>query len=184
MPGLGRIVVRVLLLALLVPPLLVEAGLVARAAVPRGRYAIGDSVMLGARDELRARRFKVNALKSRQFADGIRVVRKLKRRGLLPRKVVIHLGNNGYVNRGACDDLVRAAGPRRRVFLVTLKVPRFWREANNRRLRRCAAHQTNADLIDWYAYSKGHPGWFFDDGYHLNARGRVRYARLISRKVG
>ncbi len=168
---------------LVVPPLLIHEA-EQSGAIPRGRYAIGDSVMLGAREELRNRGVKVNATRSRQFSDGVTVIRSLKRQGLLPRKVVVHLGNNGYVYPGACKDLVRAAGSRRRVFLVTVKVPRSWRKANNRRLRACARHHANAALIDWYRYSKGHPGWFFDDGFHLNARGRARYAGLIARKVG
>jgi hypothetical protein len=166
-----------------VPALLVSVA-TPSGAIPGGRYAIGDSVMLGARHELRARGFNVNATRSRQFSDGVAVVRSRKRHGVLPRKIVVHLGNNGYVYRGACDDLVRAAGSRRRVFLVTVKVPRFWRKTNNRRLRRCARHHANASLIDWYRYAKGHPGWFYDDGFHLNGRGRVRYAGLITRKVG
>lgn len=178
-----RTFLRALLCVLAVPPLLVHDA-EQSLAISGGRYALGDSVMLGAREDLRARGFKVNATRSRQFSDGVRVVRSLRRQGVLPRKVVVHLGNNGFVYRGACNDLVRAAGSRRRVFLVTVKVPRFWRKANNRRLRTCARHHSNAFLIDWYRYSKGHPGWFSDDGFHLNARGRARYAGLIARKVG
>ncbi len=49
--------------------------------------------------------------------------------GTLPRRVVVHLGNNGYLERADCDRLTRAVGPNRDVYLVTLKVPRggAWR---------------------------------------------------------
>jgi hypothetical protein len=180
---LTRLIFRGLVCAVAVHVLLVGVA-EPSGAIPKGRYAIGDSVMLGASEELRDRGFHVNASRSRQFPDGITVVRSLKRNGRLPRKVVVHLGNNGFVYRGACGDLVRAAGSRRRVFLVTVKVPRVWRKANNRRLRVCAGHYENASLIDWYRFSKGHPGWFYDDGFHLNGRGRARYSGLIAHKVG
>ena len=45
-------------------------------------------------------------------------------------------------------------------FLVTLKLPRSWRAVDNHRLRLCARRFANAYLIDWYAYSHDHPGWF------------------------
>jgi len=44
-------------------------------AIPGGRYAIGDSVMLGAKDELQRRGFVVNAVQSRQFHDAVSIVR-------------------------------------------------------------------------------------------------------------
>ena len=46
----------------------------ATAVIPPGRYAIGDSVMLGAREELTARGIKVNAVVSRQFRDAVPLV--------------------------------------------------------------------------------------------------------------
>ena len=59
----------------------------AASAIAGGRYAIGDSVMLGARDELRARGFVVDTEKSRQFADAVTIVRHKAASGVLRRKV-------------------------------------------------------------------------------------------------
>jgi hypothetical protein len=56
----------------------------ALAAIPPGRLAIGDSVMLGAREELRARGMRVNAVVSRQFRDAVPLVEQLKAAGTLP----------------------------------------------------------------------------------------------------
>ena len=110
----------------------------AGGAIEAGRLGIGDSVMLGAREELHARGFRiVDAVESRQFYSAASRVRYWKGAGKLPKNVVIHLGNNGIVLRSDCSHAVQAAG-RRRVFLVTLKVPRSWRVVDNRRLRRCA----------------------------------------------
>jgi hypothetical protein len=55
-------------LAVVLPLLLVTAPALA-AGIPPGRYAIGDSVMLGAKPQLQARGFTVDARKSRQFSD-------------------------------------------------------------------------------------------------------------------
>src|SRR6476620_9098845 len=153
-------------------------------SIRAGRLGIGDSVMLGAKDELNARGFGVvDAVVSRQFYDTPARVLHWKRLGALPKNVVIHLGNNGIVRASDCSHAVQAAGIHRHVFLVTLKVPRSWRGLDNRRLRLCARRFANARLIDWYAISRRHPGWFARDGYHLSASGQTAYASLIARRI-
>ena len=69
----------------------------ADAGIPQGRYAIGDSVMLGARQALVARGFRVNAVVSRQFRDVVPLVRQLAAGGHLPIEVIVHLGTNGLL---------------------------------------------------------------------------------------
>ena len=111
----------------------------AGAAIPPGRLAIGDSVMLGAKDELVARGFRVNATVSRQFRDAVPLVERLKAAGRLRRKVVIHLGTNGILIQAAdCNRISEVAGPNRTVFLVTLKIPRWYRSVQNEQLAACA----------------------------------------------
>lgn len=153
------------------------------AGVPAGGYAIGDSVMLGAREALIARGFRVNASVSRQFDDSVRLVRKLAAGGRLPTNVIVHLGTNGSLDGADCDALVRVAGRSRHVFLVTVKVPLPYRDPNNARLRACARRHDNASLIDWYALSRYHRTWFYSDGYHLKPTGRREYAALIDRSI-
>ncbi len=151
------------------------------AAVTAGRVAIGDSVMLGAADELRADGFRVNARVSRQMRDAAALVRGLKRAGKLPTKVVIHLGTNGLFQVSDCDAAVTAAGPHRHVYLVTIKVPRPHRAPDNRRLRTCARRHSNASIIDWFTRSRTHPAWFAPDGYHLTQRGQNAYAAFLDK---
>ena len=152
----------------------------ADGAIPPGRYAIGDSVMLGARDDLVARGFRVNAHVSRQFRDAVGIVRDLKAVGKLRRKIVIHLGNNGILIEGSdCDRISNIAGSRRTVYLVNLKIPRSYRATQNRRLAACAGRNANTVLLDWFHLSKDHPSWFAPDGYHLSATGRARYASFL-----
>jgi hypothetical protein len=155
-------------------------------AIPNGRYAIGDSVMLGAEAALQDRGFIVDTKKSRQFDDAVGIVKRKKANGLLRRKIVIHLGTNGVLIRAAdCDRISRLAGSRRRVFLVTVTGPTKYpkiRKAQNTRLRACADRHGNTHLIDWYAYSRGHGAWFYD-GMHLTRKGRHVYATLLDRRT-
>src|SRR5262245_7281930 len=157
-----------------------EARSALAARVPSGKLGIGDSVMLGARTQLRARGIRVDAVVSRQYAAGAALIASMAADGTLPRTVIVHLGNNGYLERADCDRIARSAGPSRRVFLISLKVPRGWRAVNNARLRACARAHDNAQLIGWYEASADHPGWFASDGYHLTSSGAGAYARLIN----
>ena len=153
-----------------------EAG----AAIPPGRLAIGDSVMLGAREELTARGIRVNAVVSRQFRDAIPLVEQLKAAGRLRRKVIVHLGHNGILIEAAdCNRISEVAGPNRTVYLVTLKIPRSYRRTQNERLAACAERRANTLLVDWFGYSHDHPSWFASDGYHLTPTGQAKYAAFI-----
>jgi hypothetical protein len=156
----------------------------ATAGIPPGRYAIGDSVMLGARDELIGRGIKVNAVVSRQFRDAVPLVEQLKAAGRLRKKVIIHLGNNGIlIEAGDCDRISEVAGPNRTVYLVNLKIPRSYRRIQNERLSACAQRRANTLLIDWFHYSRNHPSWFAADGYHLTSAGQTRFASFIATKT-
>jgi hypothetical protein len=154
------------------------------AGIPPGRYAIGDSVMLGAKDELSGRGIRVNAVVSRQFRDAVPLVQQLKAAGRLRRKIVIQLGNNGILILAAdCNRISEVAGAHRTVYLVNLKIPRSYRRIQNGRLAACAQRRANTLLIDWFGYSRYHPSWFAADGYHLTAAGQTRFASLIATRT-
>lgn len=156
----------------------------AAAGIPPGRYAIGDSVMLGAKEELTGRGFRVNAVVSRQFRDAVPIVEHLKAAGRLRKKLIIHLGNNGILIEAAqCDRISAVAGPNRTVYLVNLKIPRSFRRTQNVRLAACAQRRANTLLIDWFHYSRRHPAWFAADGYHLTSAGQTKYAAFIATKT-
>lgn len=187
-PGRGRraaAVVAVMLASLIASLTPAPAALPATsaAAIPRGRVAIGDSVMLGAAQELRARGFRrVDAVVSRQFYSADDVLRSYRRNGRLPRNVVIGLGTNGSATLQQCHSAV-AAAPHRAVFLVNNRVPRSWQARNNRVLGACAGDFGRVRLINWYRKSSGHPAWIASDGYHLTSLGQRRYARFIDSRV-
>jgi hypothetical protein len=174
------------LIAILVIASATLASAAPASAIAGGRYAIGDSVMLGARDELRARGFVVDAVSSRQFADAVTIVRHKAASGVLRRKVIIHLGTNGIlIQPSQCDAIAKAAGAGRHVYLVTVTGPTRYpkiRKAQNTRLRACADRHANTSLLDWYGYSRGHGGWFYD-GMHLTGSGQDAYAAYLGSRT-
>jgi hypothetical protein len=155
----------------------------AGAAPPRGRFAVGDSIVLSAKTELRGFGFGVNAKVGRQFGSGVWVVRHKAADGTLPKRVVVHLGTNGSIDPRDCDRLVEHAGRARRVFLVTIKVPRSWERPNNETLQACAGRHRKVHVIRWWSKSHDRPEWFAGDGYHLNAEGQQVFSRFVDHKV-
>ena len=169
----GLFSVVVLLTAVVAPP----------AMAANDRYAVGDSVMLGARSNLKEKGFGVDATESRQAYTGPALLRKKGDR--LPTNVVVHLGTNGTYPLSTCKALVRAAGPNRRVFLVTVHVPRSWEKANNKVIRACADSFApgRVTVIDWDAAVSQHPSWLYSDRIHLKPAGGAAFAKLIDSSV-
>jgi hypothetical protein len=156
----------------------------AEAAPKIDAIAIGDSVMLGAKYELQRRGFNVvDAAVSRQAATGPGLLR--KRGAKLPRNVVVHLGSNGSYTKAMCRELVRTAGPQRRVFLVTIKVPRSYERANNKMLRNCASGYSpdQVRIVDWNWAATKNPQWLYADGIHLRPEGARAFARIMRNAI-
>ena len=150
---------------------------------PASIITIGDSVMLGAKWVLEKDGIGVvDALKNRQAATAPAL---LKKRGSgLPANVVVHLGTNGTFTTENCTDIIAAAGPTRRVFFLTISVPRKWEATNNTVIRNCVAAQPGrAFVIDWNAAAAQHPKWVYSDGTHLRPAGAKGYSRMIEQAV-
>lgn len=150
------------------------------------RVAIGDSVMLGAKWNLLNRRdfALVDAAVSRQAASGPGILRKLG--SGLAQNVIVHLGTNGSYPIKTCKQLVQAAGPTRKVFLVTIKVPRLWEPVNNKMLRRCDARfpADQVHIVDWnWAASRHAAEWLYGDGAHLRPAGARAFARIMNEAI-
>ena len=168
---------------MVIAPLLILGSAPAHAT-DTDRYALGDSVMLGAKARLKALGFGVvDAKESRQAYSGPAELR--KRGADLPQNVVIHLGTNGTFPLSTCKGMVKAAGPDRRVFLVTIHVPRSWTKGNNQVIRDCAADypEGQVTVVDWDAAATAHPAWLYSDGTHLKSAGAAAYARLIDEAI-
>lgn len=155
----------------------------AHAVLPKGRYALGDSVMLGSASLLKTRGFAVNAKASRQVDDGVTILKAKQRNGALGKQVVVHLGTNGTFSSSQCHAMHRIVGKARNLYIATVKVPRSWERGNNRVVTRCAKRYKNVFLIDWRKYVRHHNGLIESDGYHLTPKGARRYASLVDETV-
>ena len=172
----GTIALAVLTSALLMAP--------SASADQLDAIAIGDSVMLGAKSQLRDRGVDVvDAAVSRQAVTGPGLLR--DRGDKLPEHVVVHLGTNGTYTLDMCKELVRTAGKNRRVYLVTIKVPRKWESVNNEMLRVCdgAFRSDRVVLLDWNTMATENPDYIYADGVHLRPEGARAFARMIERAV-
>lgn len=169
--------------AVLTPAGLSTGEAVTASARSRKRLAVGDSLLVAARHQLRRRGFTVRAKVGRQFSAAPAILRGYGSK--LARNVVIELGTNGTVSLATCKKVVRIAGKHRRVFLVNNRVPRSWQNSNNRTLRRCdrSFPGRRVRVIDWHEASAGHRSWFAADGVHHTARGRRAFVRVIDRAV-
>jgi lysophospholipase L1-like esterase len=151
------------------------------SAADLNAVAIGDSVMLGAKNQLqRIGVTVVDAKVSRQASMGPELVKKLAK-GPNVKNVVIHLGTNGFYSVDSCRETVRAAGLQRTVFLVNLKVPRKWEETNNALMRKCAEgfSSSRVQVLDWHSISQKKSAYLYSDGIHLTPAGAKKFAGMI-----
>jgi peptidoglycan/LPS O-acetylase OafA/YrhL len=152
---------------------------------PPGPFAIGDSVMLGAANALRAAipGIRVDAEVGRQWLAGVDLVKTLAASGQLGSTVIIGLGNNGTVTPAGFNAMMAAVAGVPHVVVVDVRVDRSWQNADNAVLRAGAAGYPNIHLLDWYGFSAGHGAWFFSDGTHLRPQAAPSYAAFIAAAV-
>ncbi len=145
---------------------------------------VGESVTLGARDELKRRLpvSTVNAEISRDFVKSVDVVELLARESQLHPIVLVHIGNNGAVPDGELDRLLAAVGDRR-VILTTVSVPRRWEQQVNSSLINFAGKHDNVELLDWQAVVAADRSLLFDE-VHLTKPGIQRYAAFLVEAIG
>jgi hypothetical protein len=146
-----------------------------------GISAFGDSVLLGAKPALDKLdpKASVDAVEGRQANVVLDDVVAQHQKGQLGPVVVIHTGNNGVIKPAQLSSVLGQLSDRRRIVLLTDKVPRDWQGPNNATLTALAPQFGNVRLVDWNAVAGGHPEWFYADGLHLKPNGAAAYAQLI-----
>jgi hypothetical protein len=145
---------------------------------------IGDSVMMGARGELRNLGFtRIDAVEGRRPARAAGAIKRRARTA--PMSVVVHLGNNGPFYAEDCARMIAAIEPDINVFLVTVTVPRKWKRETNDMIRSCArsAPHNNVKVINWHLIATPDSGYIYSDGTHLRPEGAKRYAEVITEIV-
>jgi lysophospholipase L1-like esterase len=161
-------------------------------ASPPAVTAIGDSVMLGAANQLIAaidpifatptvpHVTTVDAAESRQFSAGVDEIEARKNAGTLGQIVIVQLGTNGLIDPGDFDRLMTMLADRQEVVLINAKVPRPWEQEVNDTLAAGVKRYKNAVLLDWHGYGSAHPEFFYDDGIHLRPEGAAAYAAFVA----
>lgn len=148
-------------------------------------YTVGDSVLLGAKPCLKGTVVKAHAEQNRTMAQGAALVEQKAADGTLPQRVVIALGTNAPFGFAALDRIMRAAGPDRHVYFVTVELPESdyygYEDPVNQRLRAMPGRWPNAHVIDWNASVL--VDGLYPDGIHLNPQGCQAYANLLLQGV-
>ncbi len=153
---------------------------------PGGRapLAIGDSTMLLALPDLARVGYQVNARGCRTLEEGLGVIRDYKRRGALPHLVVIFLGADASVSTRQLEKAFRIVGPKRVLGLVTPIELGGGTSSDADNVRAAVKrHPKRSVLLDWVAYSKGHPSWFQPDNLHLTFDGAAGLASLLKQAL-
>ncbi len=155
--------------------------------VAGGAYAVGDSVMIDAQQQLQAcvSGIQVNAAVSRQWSDGETILRAVMAGVSPPSVVVVALGTNGPITSAEFDTMMSILHGASHVVFVTVHVGRPWQDQVNSILASGVDRYPRAVLADWEGLAAQHPEWFYGDGTHLpiNGAGAQALAALIASKV-
>lgn len=147
---------------------------------------IGDSVFLGASPSfLKLEKDAViDAKISRQVRHGLDVAKKLNKKGQLGNTIILSLGTNSPFNPVTGQELLDYLGKERTIYWINAygKNLEFQKEVN-KTIQELAAKNSNVHLISWAKEAKKHPGWFYQDGTHLNAKGQDGFAKFIWKRI-
>ena len=97
--------------------------------------ALGDSVMLGAAEELGALGFLVDAVVSRQMKTYLPDMQAIRDMGVFGSAVVVHLGTNGPFSQETLDQTMAVLADVPVVLVITSKAEREWVAGNNEKVR-------------------------------------------------
>ena len=147
--------------------------------------ALGDSVMIGAKDKLAARLgpgFSMSAEVGRQASEFVAIAQRLKREGHHPGAMIVQMGNNGPLYGDEMEALRKATSDVGELFLINDHAPVSWIGESNHALAEAAGDWPHTTLIDWAPVAASHEDLLWD-GIHLTPAAAGLYARLVSADV-
>ena len=152
-------------------------------------WAIGESVMLGAKPQLEAGGVWVNAEVSRQGKGVAEILEWMRAQGQIGRTIVIQTGTNGSVSDETFARIMTQlpADQTPLVVFLTVKAPRGWIADNNTRIRNLPMFYPNVLVADWEVESAQVAGELSrsDGGIHLaTAHAKQFYANLVFNAIG
>ena len=156
------------------------------AAIPRSGpiLAVGDSVMLGASAALESAlgsQLHIDAVVSRQPEQTIARLFAYRAADSLPRRVIVHIGDNGPVYYADLQRLKQALAGVPLVVIVNVRVNTSWQGEVNSELAQAVEGWHEATLADWYDASAA--AGTLADGTHTTPAGAQRFAAVIARAV-
>ena len=140
--------------------------------------------MLGASTELESAlgpELRIDAVVSRQPEATIARLDAYRAEGSLPRRVIVHIGDNGPVYYADAQRLKQALAGVPLVVIVNVRVDTTWQSEVNSELLQTVAGWHQATIADWYDASAG-PGMVVD-GTHTSPAGARAFAAVISRAI-
>jgi len=165
------------------------------APIPHKLVAVGDSVMLGAVNQISAIAGWSNYVDARgcrqpttrgdgcgavNIPSAVDALQTARQAGALGGVVAIQVGNNGPISDAQFDQVMAQVADQPLVLWLTLHEPRPWEASNNAVMFNGAARWANVRVLDWHAFAQGQP-WFSDgEGIHLNSAGAQAMANLIA----
>ena len=146
-----------------------------------GLWVIGDSVILGIRNELESKSHigLINARVGRQASELLSVIKHDKSK-MIGMKTVINLGNNNRLTTTEISEIFLELKDQPLVIVVNTAVPRAWRDENNQMIQTEADKYPNFRVVDWALKSENHPEFFAPDGVHLIPAGIAAYVAAIT----
>jgi len=137
---------------------------------------VGDSVMLGAIDNLYAKfpngYFDAKVSRTAWVANGI--LKQLKENGMLGDNIVMNLGANGDCPSWCKLEIMNTIGDRKVFWLNTNND-----DAINKTLSNFAKNHDNLYVVDWKSISNNHPEYFVADKIHLTEVGKKVFTETI-----
>jgi len=150
---------------------------------------VGDSVLLGARDDIVARlagwNVTVDAEVSRSTVGGLEALR--RDRASIGDLVVVHLGHNDGASRELfrrrIDEIMSDLSGVEHVIWLNLAEFDDWVRGANDELAAASARWANLEIADWSSVAASDPAYLYSDGLHLPPPGREAIAGLIGARV-
>ncbi|MEO9176990.1 MAG: hypothetical protein ABI317_15870, partial [Gaiellales bacterium] len=147
--------------------------------------AVGDSVLLGSSAALRSAlgpELRIDAVVARQATDTIDRLYAYRAEGPLPKRMIVHIGDNGPIYSTDLHRLRQVLAGVPLVVLVNVRVGRAWQGEVNEELASEVKGWKQATVADWLDQSAA-PGYVVGDGTHTTPAGAQQFAALLSRAI-
>ena len=146
--------------------------------------AIGDSVMLDISAALRDQynNITIDGKVGRQMSQAKELVHNYAEFNNPNKAVIIELGTNGHFTDKDIDYILDYFS-KAHIYLINVRVPRYWESDVNKTLKKKAEERDNVTLIDWYSSAINHSEFFADDGVHLEPKGIEALVSIIDTTI-